>query len=86
MADTLVDGIVYAFVRLGAPIGKQFFVSLDQIEAAVCTASIDNKPLVVGKGLSSDRSHRTGQPIAIVIVDGDDGKTHHSSQFLILLS
>ena len=86
MADALVDGVVDALVRLGAPVGEDFPVSLYQVAAAVGAAAVDDKPFVVAEGLLPDRRNRAGQTLTVVVVDGDDGKTHHSSHFLITLS
>ena len=61
VTSTLIDGIVYALVRLGAPISKQCLIGFDEFAATVGAATVDDKPFIVTEVLSLDRCNRAGQ-------------------------
>ena len=79
MTSALIDGIVYALVWLGAPIGKQCLIGFDEFAAAVGAATINDKPFIVAEVLSLDRCNRAGQSLAVVIIDSNDGKPYHNT-------
>lgn len=53
-------------------------ILLDQLAAAVGAAAVDDDPLEVAEGLGNDAFDGPIEAVAVVIVDGDDGKLHNS--------
>ena len=76
VGDAFVDGVVDAFVRLAAPVGRAVGIAFNLLAAAVGASAVDDDPLEVGERLGKNTFGRAPQPVQIVKIDGYDGKFH----------